>query len=72
MGGRFKNRNWNLGDDSKQIESTEYVTFALLMDIRDELQRMNAILHCSNFIQLPHTLKIIEKNTRKRVYKKKI
>lgn len=44
---------------------------AVLMDVRDELQRLNRLLHCHNLIEIPQTLKRVEKNTRKNTQKKK-
>ena len=40
----------------------------LLMDIRDELQKLNALLHCQNFVGIPRTLKTIARKipTRKK------
>ena len=47
------------------------VFVALLMDIRDELQRLNALLHCENFTQIPKTLNRIVVNTTKKKRAKK-
>lgn len=33
----------------------------VLMDIRAELQKLNGLLHCSNFIGIPSTLRGIER-----------
>lgn len=41
---------------------------AVLMDIRDELQKLNRVFNCGNFLSLPHVVQGIEKNTRKRKY----
>lgn len=45
---------------------------AVLMDIRDELKvqtveltKMNSILHCSNFLEIPQILRKIRGNTAK-------
>lgn len=62
---RHKNRNWNLGDTLTSITWNQVQT-ALLMDIRDELQSMNSILHCSNFLAIPNKLEAIRRNTRKK------
>lgn len=40
------------------------------MDIRDELKRMNGLLHCHNFLSIPHKLESIRKNTIKKKRKK--
>lgn len=65
---RYKNVNWTLPD--KNIETWDQVQVAVLMDIRDELQRMNSLLSCSNFIGIPHTLKSIDKKLTKKRPKK--
>lgn len=68
---RHKNGQWNLPTaPDGRLESWDYVKIAVLMDIRDELQRLNNLLYCANFTTLPFTLKQIEKNTRKRKPKK--
>jgi hypothetical protein len=62
---RHKNVQWNLGD--REGRSTwDQVIGALLMDIRDELQRINNVLHCSNFLEIPHKLDSIKRNTAKK------
>jgi len=38
---------------------------AVLMDIRDELKRLNTLLHCSNFTAIPGELRAIRRNTTK-------
>lgn len=62
---RHKNQEWNIGDTLNGV-SWNQVQCAVLMDIRDELQRMNAILHCSNFLAIPRKLDDIKRNTAKR------
>lgn len=39
-------------------------SLAVLMDIRDEMRRLNAVFACPNFLAVPHRLAAIEKNTR--------
>lgn len=59
---RFKNADWNLRSTSAgNIESWEQVHAALLMDLRDELQRLNALLHCPNFQNIPRELRSIKR-----------
>lgn len=62
---RKKNANWNLNvnDDGSVPQMDAHL--AVLMDIRDEMQRLNRLLHCSNFIGIPRELANITKNTRK-------
>ncbi len=43
----------------------------LLQEIRQELKKLNALLSCSNFVSIPHTLRQIAKQTRKRKYVRK-
>jgi hypothetical protein len=42
-----------------------YTALAVLMDIRDELQTLNRLLHCPNFTQIPTVLRSIRRNTAK-------
>ena len=70
--GRFKDVNWWLAKNNGQIRFDESTSglLAVLMDIRDELKRLNELLHCSNFITIPTTLRSIEHNTNKKPKKK--
>lgn len=47
----------------------EHVSIEVLMDIRDELKRLNSLLHCSNFVGIPRTLRTISRKipTRRKV-----
>jgi len=58
--------NWNLHDNGpgKPVPN-ETVTNALLMDLRDELQKLNGLLHCQNFQAIPSKLDRIGRNTTK-------
>lgn len=62
MSRRGANENWDIYDQAGHTQ-WEKVPIALLMDIREELQRLNGLLHCRNFINIPTTLRKIEKNT---------
>lgn len=58
---RHKDKEWNLPEahlDSRgvMVHSWESINAALLMDIRDELKRLNQLLHCPNFIGIPWEL----------------
>jgi hypothetical protein len=59
----FPGEDWNLADERGQIGTWERVGIAVLMDIRRELVRLNALLACSNFTGIPRTLRAIAKNT---------
>lgn len=61
---RRRNVEWNLSDGNNHLHSQLsylYMHSALLMDIRDELKRLNALLHCHNFIGMPATLRTISR-----------
>lgn len=65
---RYPNANWSLPE--LRCETWEQVNVAVLMDIRDELQKLNRLLHCSNFLEIPRILRTIRHNTTKRRRKK--
>lgn len=60
---RLRNREWNLLDEAGNWYQGSYggASLGVLMDIRDELQRLNALLHCENFTQIPTTLRGIKR-----------
>lgn len=64
---RQKNCNWDIiTDKERQINkkiSWAGAQTAVLMDIRDELQKLNTTLNCPNFIRIPSTLDQIVRNT---------
>lgn len=45
---------WTLG-------SYAAMQLAVLMDLRDELQRLNSLLHCANFTNMPRDLRAIKR-----------
>lgn len=65
---RFKDQEWFVtSPDGKLYEQTNQAQhLAVLMDIRDEMQKLNAILHCPNFVQIPSILRQIDRNTKKK------
>ena len=63
---RGKNQHWQPLDEDGKAPTWERIGIAVLMDIRDELQRLNAAIYCPNFIGIPRTLRAIERNTAKR------
>lgn len=64
---RNKDYNWNL-PEPLHGEGHPWVSIhaAILMDIRDELKRLNSTIHCHNFLAIPHKLDRIVFNTRKK------
>ena len=41
----------------------EHVAIEVMMDIREELQQLNALLRCPHFLDIPHKLERIKRNT---------
>lgn len=79
MAERFANRNWHLANDEGNIGTWERVSIAVLMDVRDELQRLNSLLNCPRFMAIPTRLQsiaeavqVIDRNTRKRRRKRRM
>jgi hypothetical protein len=54
---RKKNTNWSIKTNSDGTTPTDDAHLAVLMDIRDELQQLNRLLHCRNFTGMPHELR---------------
>lgn len=65
------NRNWHLNKSSRGWIHVGEDRLAVLMDIRHELQRLNELLRCPNFMSIPFELKAIRKNTTRKRKKKK-
>lgn len=63
---RKKDKNWAVANDEGKTLSWDEVQVAVMMDIRDELKRLNAVLHCPNFLDIPHKLERIKRNTTKK------
>ena len=55
---RQKNMSWAVRDEQGNFY-TNSAQLAVLMDIRDELQRLNSLLHCYNATSMPVTLREI-------------
>ena len=63
---RFKDANWKLREVNGQAQTDHDVTQAILMDLRDELKRLNAVFACERFQRIPYVLDQIRRNTTKR------
>jgi len=65
---RHKNGNWQLPTNAQtgRIDSWDSVKIAILMDIRDELQSLNSLFRCPNFVGFPRLLRDIRRNTTRR------
>lgn len=57
---RMKNADWKVAHEGKSL-GVDHAQIAVLMDIRDELQRLNSLLHCHNFTSLPATVRTISR-----------
>ena len=66
---RQKNVAWYVADATGKTydgiwgSPAAYPSLAVLMDIRDELQTLNRLLSCPNFIAIPTILRTIRRNT---------
>ena len=58
-GTRVANSNWQPGDANGNVTTWERVQVAVLLDLRDELQKLNRLLHCHNFTTIPSVLREI-------------
>lgn len=58
--------------DGSHSATTEKWQLVVLFGIYQELKRLNTLLHCSNFVGIPGTLRAIRKNTAKPKRKKKV
>lgn len=67
---RFKNKNWSVGGEEdvngeavRWPDTWQGQQLAVLMDVRDELQKLNNIFGCHNFLEIPRVVKAIRTNT---------
>jgi len=62
---RHKDVDWRLHANESGTCSWDVVKVAVLMDIRDELKKLNRLLYCDNFVSVPRILRRISANTSK-------
>ena len=62
---RQRNCSWTVDVDQDGRASFGAAQIAVLMDLRDELQRLNGILCCRNFLRVPQVLDRIAANTKR-------
>ncbi len=74
---RSKDVAWTIHRDAQGFVSHDDARLAVFMDLRDELKALNVkmgrlvdILNCQNFLDIPHTLTRISRNTAKPKVKK--
>jgi hypothetical protein len=64
---KLQNNAWDIWQrDADKKYTNEQVVQCILLDIRSELIRLNALLHCTNFQNVPLKLDRIARNTTKR------
>ncbi len=72
---RQKDKDWCVATAEGRLYDPSYgfqpQSLAVLMDIRDELKRLNSLLHCHNFTDIPFVLRSIKQNTVKPKPRKK-
>lgn len=60
-----RNVDWTIKQNSDGTFPTEQATIAILLDIRQELKKLNGVFECGNFLRIPRILDAIRLNTRK-------
>lgn len=69
---RGKDIYWLALDKDFKSEKVEDASLCVLMDIRDELKKLNRVFECSNFLDIPRKLDRIDRNTKKAKRNKKV
>jgi hypothetical protein len=54
-----RNLHWSIWRDEEGSAEPDQVQIAVMQDIRDELQKLNELLGCINFRNIPHVLTAI-------------
>ena len=62
---RLKDNAWTVEPDALGKYSFDAAILTVLMDLRDEMKRMNSVLNCPNFLEVPGILRAIRVQTRK-------
>jgi hypothetical protein len=73
---RRKNGAWFVADEDGRIYNStrmdpHFAILATLLDVRDELQTLNQVFRCPNFLQVPGLLRVIAANTTKPLKKRR-
>lgn len=56
---RRKDTNWKIRTNADGTVPAPDAHLAVLMDIRDEMKKLNGLLHCQNFVAIPAILRQI-------------
>jgi hypothetical protein len=67
--GRYQ--NWTIARNDDGTTPHSDAELAVMMDIRDELIKLNRLLHCPNFTDIPYRLDQIRRNTAAKLRKKR-
>ena len=64
--GRHQGKEWTIATfpDGNSV-TPEDARLAVLMDIREELIKLNRLLNCHNAIDIPNILRRIDRNTKR-------
>ena len=68
---RQANVEWSIPCNEAGTVSWDGAKMAVLMDLRDELRKLNKIIHCDNFLRIPQKLDQIQRNTKRRAAKRR-
>lgn len=58
---KIRHQSWSVELSETGSVSQADAQLIVLMDIRDELQRLNRVVGCPNFLKIPTTLKAIQR-----------
>jgi hypothetical protein len=51
----------NIGWETPKDLDWQHVLVEVLTDVRDELQKLNSLMHCPNTLEIPRTLERIDR-----------
>lgn len=69
---KTKDWEWGISPSDRGTYGYEQAQLSVLMDIRDELKRLNGVLQCPNFVAVPAKLDQIIRNTKKKRRKRAV
>lgn len=69
---RSKDATWNVHAHGEPGFGYPSIHADLLMDLRDELKKLNRVFECPNFVKIPRVLDRISANTAKRKKRPKL
>jgi hypothetical protein len=63
---KYASAVWGIAETAEGRVTENQATLCVLMDIRGELQKLNRVLHCTNFLDIPFKLDWISKKLTKK------